>query len=263
MSWFSTVVRRSREVIRWRRRPRSHDTPPLVPVPAEQLPTVAAVIERLRALQDDLPDPDGVREFNRMYLRVTEVVDQRIRGGYFHHPEFLTRLDIVFAQLYLDAVAAWPLGPERVARCWAPVFESRGAPLVPIQFAVAGMNAHINHDLPVAVVATCGQLGLTPTSPGVREDYDRVTQVLAEVNEEVRQSFLQGWALAVDREVSPVLTLIGSWSIGRARDAAWVNTEVLWRLRESPELQAQFRNTLSSSVGMAGRTLLTPVQQVA
>ena len=29
----------------------------------------------------------------------------------------------------------------------------------PIQFALAGMNAHINRDLPLALVETCDELG--------------------------------------------------------------------------------------------------------
>lgn len=254
MDWLRTVITSARETLDRRRGRHRREA-----VPAGQPASVGAVIERLRALDADLPAGDGVREFNRMYLRVTELVDERIDEGFFGDAEFMSRLDIVFAQLYLEAVDGWASAPEAVERCWAPVFQSRTLPLVPIQFAIAGMNAHINHDLPVAVVRTCRQLGLAPSSPGVRADYDRVTRILSEVHEQVRQSFLGGLALEVDRQVSPVVTLVGSWSVARARDAAWVNTEVLWRLRETTELDRQFRATLSRTVGMAGRTLLAPV----
>ena len=37
--------------------------------------------------------------------------------------------------------------------------------ILPIQFALAGMNAHIENDLPLAVVATCTARRRTPTSP--------------------------------------------------------------------------------------------------
>jgi hypothetical protein len=226
------------------------------PVPDGQPATVAEVITRLRSLQSTLPPGDGVAAFNRMYLQVTELVAARITHGYFRNEEFMTRLDVVFAGLYLAAVEA-PAG--RAAHCWRPLFERRARPLLPVQFALAGMNAHINHDLPVAVVRTCRQLGLRPGSAGVREDYQRITEILSEVHEEVRQSFLDGLVLDVDREVSPLVTLIGSWSVGRARDAAWVNTEVLWQLRGRSGLDRDFRETLSRSVGMASRQLLLPV----
>ena len=36
------------------------------------------------------------------------------------------------------------------------------AGIEPVQFALAGMNAHINHDLPLAVVSTCSALATAP-----------------------------------------------------------------------------------------------------
>ncbi len=240
-----------------RLRPRRSRRAAREPVPDGQPATVAEVISRLRALQATLPPADGVAAFNRMYLQVTELVAARITHGHFRNAEFMTRLDVVFAGLYLEAVEA-PAG--RAAHCWRPLFARRARPeLLPVQFALAGMNAHINHDLPVAVVRTCGQLGLSPESTGVREDYQQITAVLSEVHEEVRQSFLDGVVLEVDREVSPLVTLVGAWSVGRARDAAWVNTEVLWQLRDQAGLDRQFRETLSRSVGLASRQLLLPV----
>ena len=160
----------------------------------------------------------------------------------------------------MDTVRADSEG-RRLPECWEPVFASRSAPLAPIQFAIAGMNAHINHDLSVAVVTACEQLGLSPSSRGVRADYQKVTGLLAEVHEEVRQSFLDGLVLAVDQELTPLLTLVGSWSIGRARDAAWVNSEVLWQLRATPLLREEFRVSLCRAVGLAGRTLLVQVAE--
>jgi hypothetical protein len=134
-------------------------------------------------------------------------------------------------------------------------------PLAPIQFALSGMNAHINHDLPVAVLTTCRQLALDPESQAVREDFVKVNQLLAEVHERVRQSFLDGVVLAVDRELTPLLTLVGSWSVSRARDAAWVNSLVMWHLRHGPQLQEEFRTSLCRAVGLTSRTLLVQVAE--
>lgn len=231
------------------------------PVPAHQLPDVASVVAALRAIDAELDHTDGVWHFNRMYLQVTELVEQRLHEGYFSDDAFMARLDVVFAHLYLDTVQRNRERAAALPPCWEPVFDSRGLPLAPIQFAVAGMNAHINHDLPVAVVRTCAQLGLDPTSAAVRADYDKVSLLLAQVHEQVRQSFLDGLVLEVDRGLTPLLTLVGSWSVSRARDAAWVNSEVLWHLRHSRELQEEFRLNLCRTVGLAGRTLLVQVAE--
>lgn len=240
----------------WWRRRTGHG---LDPVPPGQLPDVAAVVARLQELDGQFAPGDGVAAFNRMYLQVTELVGERIEDGFFADPVFMTRLDVVFAGLYLDAVDG--RAPASADPCWQPLLECREQPLAPIQFAIAGMNAHINHDLAVAVVRTCRQLGLSPASPGVRSDYDKVTLLLAQVHEQVRQSFLDGLVLRVDRELSPLLTLVGAWSIGRARDAAWVSSGVLWELGREARLAEEFRRSLSRSVGMASRALLVQVAE--
>lgn len=217
--------------------------------------TVDEVVARLEAIGAALPERDGVACFNRMYLTVTRLVAQRIAGGYFNDAAETAALDVVFAGLYLRAVDA-PAGA--VPKSWRPLFARRGDTRIePIQFAVAGMNAHINHDLPVAVVAACERLGIAPD--GLHDDFLRINELLAEIDEEVRRSYLSGLALDVDREVSPVLDLVSTWSIERARDAAWVNAEVLWRLRDIGFVRDRFAETLANTVGLATATLLAPV----
>ena len=43
---------------------------------------------------------------------------------------------------------------------WRPLVETRSQAREPIQFALAGMAAHINHDLPIAVFSTSEEFGL-------------------------------------------------------------------------------------------------------
>jgi hypothetical protein len=230
------------------------------PVPPGQPTSIEAVVDRMRTIDAGLATGDGVRAFGEMYLQVTELVRDRITAGYFTDTAAMTRLDLVFAGLYLDAVAS-----PAPANAWAPLFEARRRQgVLSIQFALAGMNAHINHDLPLAVVTTCRQLGTTPDAPGFVDDYQRVTGLLESVQERVRQSFFDGLALEVDREyAAPLANLLSSWSIARARDAAWTNAGVLWRLQGVEPLRSDFLATLSKSVGMAGRYLLTPVADLA
>lgn len=217
------------------------------------------VIDRLETLQNSLPATDGVMAFNRMYLQVTRLVLLRIEDGKFTNRTFMTRLDIIFAGLYL---AQFDFAEDDLNKAWAPLFELRHSRCEPIQFALAGMNAHINYDLAVAVVSACRQLGLSPNSPGVQADYDRITGILAEVHEEVRQSFLHGVALDVDGDLAPVVTLIGNWSIGTARQAAWANALALWQIDDLPDLRREYLAAQARTVGLAGRFLLTPVAEL-
>lgn len=213
----------------------------------------------MRELDRTLPRHDGAAVFNRMYLGVTEDLATALgRPGTFHDVAFMTSLGTNFAGYWLAAFDASASPP--VPRAWAALFERRhDRSVLPIQFALAGMNAHIAHDLPVAVVRTCLERDTRPAAAGVRADYDAVNLLLAAREERVRQSFLSAHGRALDRRVGPVVHLVGSWKIEKARDAAWVTAETLWALRRSRGLADRYRQALAGSVGLVSRTLLTPV----
>jgi hypothetical protein len=216
--------------------------------------TVQDVIERLDALCRSLPENDGVCRFAALYRDVTRSVQAELAHATFVKPAFLARLDVVFARLFLDALAA-PKPPP----AWAPLFEQRTRRgIAPLQFALAGMNAHINRDLPVALVACWQELGV---EAGEHADYLRVNDLLARVEAEVKRRYLGGWLSAVDRllhRADRIDDVVAMWDVRRARDAAWTNGEALWALRGEPELAARFLETLDRSVGFAGRGLLRP-----
>jgi hypothetical protein len=218
---------------------------------------IAEVIERMRAIDAELPHDDGVAVFNRVYLTVTEKVGAALAGRtVFEDPEFMERLDVVFAGLFLKAYDAD--GQDR-PRPWAPLFESRGRPrILPIQFALSGMNAHIEHDLALAVVRTCEDLGRSPRDSKVQRDYEAVNALLAEAEAGVRRSFLAELGTRLDDEIGPVVHLVSSWNIDKARDVAWATTETLWSLRETKLLRRAFTESLELTVGMGSRLLLTP-----
>ena len=221
--------------------------------------TVHEVIGRLRAIAEALPASDGVAIFNAMYLEVTERIDAELESGRFLDPEFMTELDVRFAGLWLSAYDAGAAGVA-VPRAWAPLFEERRAPgVLRIQYALAGMNAHIEHDLPLALVQTCRSRGVDLDRRGLREDFEAVNGVLAAVEGEIRRSFLTRIGQHVDDEVGPLVHLVSAWNIDKARDLAWVSAETMWATRHLERLAARFVALLGHTVGMTSRYLLTPV----
>ena len=221
--------------------------------------SIADVITRMEAIDGALPAHDGLACFNRMYLLITQQVDQRIGQGLFADPAFMTRLDVVFANLYFDAVdAAAGRGPLPAA--WQPLLSQRDNPGIdPIQFALAGMNAHINHDLPVSVVATCRDLNTAPEDGTRHQDYQKVDQLLDDAEQSVRQSFETGVLLEADRHTQAVDNLVCSWSITESRDIAWDNALALWAVRDHPLVTDLFLAGLSRTVAVASRALLVAV----
>lgn len=213
----------------------------------------------MQAIGTAAPPGDGLACFNSMYLQVTRQVNSEIGLGFFADAHFMARLDVTFANFYFAAVNA-AATPSDAPMAWRPLIESRNEPgIEPIQFALAGMNAHINHDLPLAVVATCTDLGTQPSAGSHRADYQKVDQLLDAAEQSVRQAFETTAELGVDRHVQAVSNLIGNWAINSARDLAWTNAQLLWELRDSPAARDLFLSSLADGTAAASRLLLVAV----
>ena len=229
----------------------------------EQPTTVADVIARMESIASPLPRGDGVACFTRLYLAVTQGVEAHLTGIVFEDPRYVTRLDVAFADLFFDALAAFQSDPSTTPHAWLPLFQSRSERgIAPLQFALAGMNAHINRDLPVALVATCRELGiaLADDSPQ-HHDFEAVNTLLASTETQVKQRYVTGWLRAVDRLVhrfDRIDDIVAMWDVGRARDAAWTNAEALWAIRDDAALAQAYLDSLDRMVGFAGRGLLVP-----
>ena len=234
---------------------------------------VGSIVERLRALVAGLPEQDGVAVFGGIYLTVTEAVAGHLAAGdVFADPVAVARLDVLFADRFLGAVEAATAAAAaatdatdatdataaaaRPAACWRPLLELRLHPgILPVQFALAGMNAHIEHDLPLAVLDSCAALGCSPDD--LSADFHHVNDVLAQVEAQVRERLMPA-PEKLDPD-GPLLHLLSSWSIDAARDAAWAGALTLWELRNRPAALAAASGALDDGTGLVCRCLLTPL----
>jgi hypothetical protein len=232
-----------------------------VTLPASNTPvvSVAGAIARMEAIEASLPAADGLACFNRMYLDVTRQVNSQLGQAFFADPAFMAQLDVEFANLYF-AAADMVADPAAVPLAWRPLAERRAvAGIEPVQFALAGMNAHINHDLPLAVVSTCEARGTAPDAGSHSADYQKVDQLLDAAEQSVRESFESAGELGVDRHVCAVADLIANWTINSARDLAWNNCLLLWAVRDDPAARRLFLSSLAASTALASRMLLVAV----
>jgi hypothetical protein len=232
-------------------------------VPPAAPTTIAEVIERLRDIEASAPRSDGVACFARLYREVTEGIEAELGRNAFADAAFLQRLDVAFAGIFFAALEAYERSPADAPSRWLPLFAARRRRgIAPIQFAFAGMNAHINGDLPLALVATCDAAGVELREGSAEHsDYERVNALLAQVEARVKASYLSGPVAAIDRLVhrfDRIDDVIAMWDVRRARAAAWTNAEALWAIRAQAELRAAFERVLDRSVGLAGRGLLVP-----
>jgi len=228
------------------------------PLTAPGVHSAAELTARLVAISKLLPAGDGLAYFNQMYEWVTEAVDTHLAStrDVFADPAWMGQLDATFGNLYLDAVRATSTNGKNLPRAWSALFERRGdTRLAPLQLALAGMNAHINRDLPVAIVSTCVQLGTSPESGSHHLDFFRVNAVLAEVEPTIRQ-LVEGMAL--DRVFPGLQDLVANFNMVKARETAWANALTLWLVHSvDPSREANYVDALDRLTGFAGRGLLT------
>ena len=216
------------------------------------------VVRMLRTIDAVCADTDGLKWFNWLYLQVTEAVEARVAHGGFSNVLWLADLDVRFAQLYFDALQS-ALAGGRCPGCWNVMFGARGNLRVArLQFALAGMNAHINRDLPDAIVATCKAMRTVPTHGTPQyTDYTAVNSTLESLIETARTTLrvrLPGDPLPA---VSHLEEIVAAWKVSAAREAAWDNAEALWHL--APPLTDNLKHSIDGFTTVVGKTLLVPV----
>ncbi len=222
--------------------------------------TIDGVLQTMRAIDATCADADGLKWFNGLYLQVTEAVAARVAAGTFADSAWIANLDVQFALLYFSALQA-QLSEAPCPACWRVLFDCRNNPAIArIQFALAGINAHINYNLSAAIVVTCQATHTVPQQETQQyNDYTSLNPTLSGIIDTAKQTLqvrLPGDPLPA---VSHLENIIAAWDVGAARDAAWTNGELLWHLRDVPALSSRFLDTLDGSVTVIGKTLLVPV----
>src|SRR5262245_16937497 len=192
-----------------------------------RLKTIEDVIAAMRTLDSLLHVNDRVKWFNFLYLKVTEAVQADVTA--WRDWPFLQRFDVVFAKLYFDAITKWEQDETLTPHAWRPLLRARrDARLKRIQFAFAGMNAHINRDLVVALDRVAKLDGRFPSRHGTRySDFRRVNDILERVEASLREVLATGLVGEIDQALGELDTILVMWNVRKAREAAWTNGEVL------------------------------------
>jgi hypothetical protein len=210
---------------------------------------IAGVIAKLRDVQsilDDLPPSranNRVAAFNDLYLTITQRVDDELTTG-ATQPEFLELLDVEFAKRYFDALRLWNDDDSDTPDVWEVLFKrARDEEMSQLVAAMLGVNAHINHDLSLALVATWAEFG-APDDDRVHPDYLLVNEIFYEEIPPLRRSYSTAWQLALDGFVGD----LDDWSqrilvtVTRAR--AWDQARTLWTVRNDADDFEQARLTM-------------------
>jgi len=212
-------------------------------------------IDSLLEISSHTGGVDGIRVFGELLHRSIVNVDDQIRSGAFFDADFAEQLATRTAQPFLDAVRLAGAGDD-VPPAWRPLSaKRRQSGLQPVQFILAGINALLNHDAPVALVQSCNEANLSPYRPEIEQDFHRFCVLLAVFAEPVRAQ-LTNKSDTGSPSPAALVDVVRHFSLSRARRAAWVNGLTLWQIASIKALAQPFEVNLAHTAGLIGSQLL-------
>ncbi len=186
---------------------------------------VDAVVAAMRARGATLaPDQAHLCHFLDTYERTTLAVGKAVDDGHFEDGAWVERWDVAFAQLYLDALDAH-LGAGTPARPWRLAFDA-SPDLQSLRHVLLGINAHVNYDLPQALLAVISDDDFTdPTlMERRRRDHVRIDAVLSH-RVAAEDAALSARGLTItDRTLRPLNRLASKRFLRESRAKVWHNT---------------------------------------
>ena len=187
---------------------------------------VASSIARVIQCLDEIIDISKKQNsrmgfFASMYRRTTLAVQQHILNNSFEDAQRMERLDVVFANRYLEAWEAY-VNNRPCTNSWCTTFDAcSNNSLIVLQHLILGMNTHINLDLAISAA----QVSSGQDIFGLERDFVKINDVIASISQHVQDNLAKVWfplkalqKLTNDRE-EPVL----NFSIKMARKTSWAS----------------------------------------
>ncbi|MFN2496302.1 MAG: DUF5995 family protein [Pseudonocardiaceae bacterium] len=220
------------------------------------VPEVITKLDTILELAKTSPqrEADGIACFTTLYRTITANVLRWLEEGKFEDSEYLTTLDLEFAERYFQALRSFAFDRPATPRAWRVLLDNHSDTRISrLHFAVAGVNAHINFDLALAVVSTCARLGVDFGEGAQRKDYLGVNQIFAANTFQLREQF----EAEEDPElVDAVEKLFDDFAIVASREVAWQDAERLWPHRLDATRMAQETWLLDLRAALLGKGIL-------
>ncbi len=201
--------------------------------------TIDEVVDHLEKIVSDAVNYNNrIGYFASLYLRVTKEIRNKINAGYFENNQLIEKLDVVFANRFLEAYYKYK-DQEPVTSSWQVAFDSTNSwhPLV-IQHLFLGMNAHIGLDLGIAAASVCPGESIEK----LYGDFVKINSILSSMVNKVQDNLASIWPILklIDWLAGKLDEEIAKFSIEIARDAAWKVALDFAKIQNTKEQFEQF-----------------------
>ncbi len=187
------------------------------------MPAINTINEVLEALDTIIiqseENNDTAGYFAALYLKVTRRVKQGIANNEFEDGPRMEKLDVVFANRYLEAYFAWKQNQPTTAS-WKKAFDKTTDywPIV-LQHLLLGMNAHINLDLGIAAAA----ISKAEDIYSLQNDFNKINTILSSLVNEVQNDLTNIWPRLkwILQRTAKVDDFMIDYSMKLSREGAW------------------------------------------
>lgn len=211
--------------------------------------TIQEVIDSLEQIiktSKETADPLGY--FAALYQKVTITIKDKLGTNYFDDDARMEKLDVVFANRYLDAYSDYHEG-KPISSSWEKAFEAaKEEKFIVLQHLLFGMNAHINLDLGIAAA----EITNPETIDSLEPDFNKINVILGDLTNEVQEDLAKIWP-----KLHWILKFFGrtddyivSFGMNIAREGAWkfANEVVLLNGSERTSLISEKDHKVASYV---------------
>jgi hypothetical protein len=186
----------------------------------KQATTINEVIQFLdEIIETSKQEQSAIGLFTALYREVTLKIKEGIANGSFQDGPRMEKLDVIFANRYLDAYYQYQ-AKQKPSECWEFSFQKAETywPIV-VQHLLLGINAHVNLDLGIA----SAQVSTVENIETLKSDFDQINTILSNLVGSVEKSLIKIWPM-----LTIILKLSGKidnffidFSMKTARDGAW------------------------------------------
>lgn len=157
--------------------------------------------------------------FTALYRKVTIRIKEGIINNEFEDNERMEKLDVLFANRYLDAYSSYE-NKKSYTKSWQVTFIAANRQnLIIMQHLLAGINAHINLDLGIAASETMRGKNIDL----LQQDFNKINNILSSMIDDVQKNISKVsptfWLL--DRLAGKLDEKLAAFSIDVAREGAW------------------------------------------
>ena len=196
--------------------------------------SIDAVIAALNAIiQQCKNENNPLGYFAALYQQVSIKVREGIANNYFDDGPRMEKLDVIFANRYLDAFDAYHKNTS-LSLSWNKAFEqSKNYRPIVLQHLLLGIHAHISLDLGVAAAEISGT-----DLPALKNDFDKINKLLSLLVNKVQDDLAKIWPSLkiILQKTKNVKIFFIDFSMQLSRDGAWEFAESISG-KTSPELE--------------------------